>query len=206
VDRSRAARWRGWVWPVLIGVWCASTVTGIALLQRYKSTPAATSAPPMTWPAASHIERDASKLTLVLFAHPYCPCTRATMHELRALLDRVGDAVRVHVLFSVEEAELADAKDAELWKTAAAIPGVEVSADVGGAEARLFRATNSGHVLLFDGRGAQLFFGGITGARGHEGDNPGLSRLTAWIEEGHAELDQAPVFGCELMGVARGEP
>jgi hypothetical protein len=65
----------------------------------------------------------------------------------------------------------------DLWRSAAAIPGVTVRADPEGREAQRFGAVTSGHVLLYDRAGQLLFTGGITGSRGHEGDNAGCDRV-----------------------------
>jgi hypothetical protein len=86
----------------------------------------------------------------------------------------------------------------DLWDTAAAIPGVEVLADPGGREAALFGAATSGQTLLFDGSGTLRFEGGITGARGHEGDNAGRSSILALLRDDASDRPDTPVFGCPL--------
>jgi hypothetical protein len=88
----------------------------------------------------------------------------------------------------------------DLWKSAAAIPGVTVREDVNGAQARLFGAETSGYVLLFDTHGRLLFKGGITGSRGHAGDNAGENAIIAWSNGQAAGLDKTPVYGCSLLG------
>jgi hypothetical protein len=88
-----------------------------------------------------------------------------------------------------------------LWSDAAAIPGVTVVADDGGAELRRFGATTSGQTLLYSPEGRLLFAGGITESRGHGGDNAGRSAVTA-IVLGAAPAPDAPahtpVYGCSL--------
>ena len=56
--------------------------------------------------------------------------------------------------------------------------------DDDGAEARRFGAETSGQTLLYDEHGALLFSGGITGARGHAGDNAGRASLVALLNRG----------------------
>jgi hypothetical protein len=68
-----------------------------------------------------------------------------------------------------------------LWRSAAAIPGVSETVD-DGREARLFGAATSGQTMVYDRNGRLLFSGGITAARGHLGDNPGASAITALLE------------------------
>ena len=59
----------------------------------------------------------------------------------------------------------------------------------------------SGHALLFDRDGRLLFRGGITPARGHEGDNFGASAIAARLA-GRPARAEAPVFGCPIAGLA----
>jgi hypothetical protein len=86
-----------------------------------------------------------------------------------------------------------------LWQTAASIPGVEVAADQGGAMAARFGATTSGQAVLFSPAGDQLFSGGITGARGHQGENRGRNSVVAMVLGRPADTNQTPVFGCSLV-------
>ena len=57
----------------------------------------------------------------------------------------------------------------------------------------------SGHALLFDRDGHLLFSGGITPARGHEGDNFGASAIAARLA-GRPAPAETPVFGCPIAG------
>jgi hypothetical protein len=111
---------------------------------------------------------------------------------------RIGGQARAHVLFVRPRAADADWDKTALWQSAASIPGVIVHADPGGAEAALFRAVTSGQLIVYDPSGKLLFRGGITGARGHEGDNVGLARALALITGGRADQNESKVFGCAL--------
>ncbi|HWZ87201.1 MAG TPA: hypothetical protein VNW92_00075 [Polyangiaceae bacterium] len=185
-------------WAALVSAWFGCAAAGVVALQKYKSAPAAEEAPPVTWPVASRLSRVPGKPTLVLVAHPRCPCTRATVQELGVLMARAGSRVTAHVLFVKPTGVAEDWERTDLWRSAAAIPGVSVTADDGGHEAALFHAVTSGQVVLFDPAGRELFAGGITESRGHEGDNPGLARVVSLLVSGKAELAKAPVFGCAL--------
>jgi hypothetical protein len=183
---------------LLIGVcWGALTITGLALLWRYKSTPGM-AASAQRWPAGSHLSLAKDRPTLVMLAHPRCPCTRASITELSLLMARAGDRVAAHVLFIKPGGVDGSWQRTDLWKSAQAIRGVDVRADLDGQEARLFDASTSGQTLLFSPTGDQLFAGGITAARGHEGDNAGLTQLLALIDTPRAGAATSPVFGCPL--------
>ena len=91
----------------------------------------------------------------------------------------------------------------DLWRSAAAIPGVDVISDERGEEAQRFGALTSGQVLLFSTDGRLLFTGGITESRGHSGDNAGRSAIEALVlsPDAASSLKPAgtPVYGCSLF-------
>src|SRR5215472_11422328 len=114
-------------------------------------------------------------------------------------MDQSAGRIAAHVLF-VDPPGVSEGWDqTDLWSTAVAIPGVDVMRDRGGIEARRFGATTSGQVLLYDGAGRLMFRGGITSARGHEGDNVGRARIAALLAHSDATPRQSPVFGCPLV-------
>lgn len=106
--------------------------------------------------------------------------------------------VSAHVWF-LKPAEMAESwVKTDLWRTAEAIPGVIAHMDKDGNEARCFSARTSGQTLLYDSAGALLFQGGITLSRGHAGDNPGRTAITAMLMHGLSGPARTPVFGCAL--------
>jgi hypothetical protein len=56
----------------------------------------------------------------------------------------------------------------------------------------------SGAVLLYSSDGKLLFQGGITPARGHQGDSFGRQRILALLDGDAPDRRDAPVFGCAL--------
>lgn len=87
----------------------------------------------------------------------------------------------------------------DLWRTAAAIPGVTLMHDDDGREARRFGSATSGQTLLYDGDGVLRFSGGITGSRAHAGDNAGRRSLVALLSGGQPDRAATGVFGCPLF-------
>jgi len=136
---------------------------------------------------------------LLVFAHPRCPCTRATLAELGKLMTHQQGQVSVTVLFVTPRDPGAGWGPNGLWAAAEAIPGVRARADAGGEEAARFGAATSGQAALYGRDGALRFSGGITGSRGHEGDNPGLSALTEALGPAGGRGTNAPVYGCPLF-------
>jgi hypothetical protein len=180
--------------------WAVALAVGLGVMFRYETTEGATAAVPDTWPADSELPRDPGRATVVLFAHPMCPCTRASLRELAAIMadDRIdGDAI---VAFVHPESVGDRWDDSPSWQLAAEIPHATRFVDRDGVEAARFGAMTSGMVAVYDAGGALVFTGGITASRGHVGDNIGsravLARLIAAADEGV----EHPVYGCPLEG------
>jgi len=181
----------------LIGVaWLALVLGGLKFLLDYQSGAGRPAVAPQIWPATSRIERDPARATLVLIAHPHCPCTRATMAELEHVMARAANRLRCVVVFSIPPGRPEAWGHSELWRTAARIPGVERLADRDGVEARRFGTITSGQALLYDREGRLVFSGGITPGRGHAGDNAGRDAIVAFAlgEQRPAGLTAPPAL------------
>src|SRR3954462_14976657 len=180
-------------------LWLFMVTVGVGALWSYESTPGVSASAPGMWPSASRIKPDAERATLVMSAHPHCPCTRASINELARLMTQAQGRVTAYVLF-VKPAGFSDEwVQSDLWESAAAIPGVTPVMDDGGAEAGLFHAATSGQTVLYDAAGNLLFRGGIASARGHAGDNAGRTAIVSLLTSDEAEERGAPVFGCPLF-------
>jgi hypothetical protein len=154
------------------------------------------------WPVQSSIARQRGEATLLLFLHPKCPCSKATLTELdRVLTSLKVSSVRLPQIVVVSTIpETADKSWLETTTTQSAqlLPNAELYVDQGGHEAARFGATTSGFVLVFDEAGARTFAGGITEARGHEGSNIGSDRLADVLRGDTSHSHEIPAFGCRL--------
>jgi hypothetical protein len=180
-------------------IWLTAVVAALALIAKYANDPGRSGAIPHQWPAQSLIALDTDRPTLIMFVHPYCPCTRASLGELDSLMARCRGQFNAHVVF-VKPAGLGEFQaKSDLWRRASAIPGVTVHSDSSGSETRLFHPETSGQTVLYDRDGRLLFQGGITISRGHAGDNPGRSALVALLNHQLVNEVETPVFGCSLF-------
>lgn len=176
-----------WIAVVSLGGWWLSQRTWLA---------GAAAPPAPTWPAASG-PLTADRPVLVVFAHPHCPCSHATLAELAWVLDRCPGPVRVRIFLVVPENAGGGWEQTGLRDAAARLPGAELSTDSGGAVA-CFGARTSGQVFVYAANGQQLFTGGVTVGRGHRGANLGRTAVLAALQNGQAS-PPAPVFGCPLF-------
>jgi hypothetical protein len=181
-------------------LWLGGAGAGLGWLFRYSATAGAPAQAPSEWPAATRIARRPDTWTVLLFAHPHCPCTRASLGELAVLLAQArGASVRATVILAGAGEMPASWGDADLRTTAMGIAEVGLFEDEGGAEARRFGAYTSGQTLVYEPSGRLAFDGGITGARGHAGDNAGRETVRELLRgRKSAGGLSAPVFGCAI--------
>jgi hypothetical protein len=180
-------------------LWLVVVAAGIGGLWAYAGTPAPDAGAPAAWPTSSRLSRSAELPTLVMLAHPLCSCSRASLSELARLMTHLQGRVTAHVAFYRPPDVAAGWEVDDLWRIAEAIPGVQVSTDTGG-ELHAFGAAASGQALVYAADGRLLFAGGLTPARGHEGDNAGRRAVESLVVTGESETHTTPVFGCLLQG------
>ena len=191
---------------LLTSIWLAAVSFGAGILTEYEYTPGKATSIPSEWPLQSKLQRTAGQPTLVMFAHPDCPCTRASIGELAVLMTHCQNRVNAHVVFLYPKGSNENWLHTDSWLSAESIPGVVVQADEEGNEAAHFQATTSGQVVLYDAGGKLLFHGGITSSRGHYGDSTGLSDIVRLLNNEAASIHETPVFGCSLIDTQSGYP
>jgi hypothetical protein len=181
---------------LMLALWVLAIAAGFGVLVDYEQQPGQAAAAPPRWPAEAGLPFDRARINLVMFAHPQCPCSRASMAELEIIMSRCGDRVRATVCFSDPDREPATWTQSALWRRAAAIPGVQTMADPNGQIAARFASATSGQVFLFDREGRRIFSGGITGGRGHEGENRGRALVIALASGELCDGNATAVYGC----------
>jgi hypothetical protein len=191
---------RSCVQVVFLGLWFVAVAASYVFLLNYKGIPGSSGSTPEVWPRESMLNPEPNRPTLIMVAHPRCPCTVAGLDALADLLSHFPKRVGAHVLFVQPEGVRAGWEKDNLWHQAEAIPDVTVSADPLGREAKRFGAATSGHVLVYHPDGRLLLSGGITAARGHAGASLGLDRLFALFQGAETAPSSLPVFGCPLQG------
>ena len=179
------------IWVILVGV--ASFV-----MLNYDFTPGPASSAPSYWPESSTLSRQPGRSTILMFAHPRCPCTATSIDELRQILGKSTSPIDCQIIFLMPPNASQDWLASANVRAARAIKNVRVVND-GGEEARRFTVATSGHVLLFDESGRLAFSGGITGSRGHAGPNNGATTLLQSIKHQQAADHELPTFGCPLF-------
>lgn len=182
-----------------IALWFFTVVAGMGVVLEHAYTPGKSGDAPKTWPASTHVSLATSGPTLIMFAHPHCPCTRASLGELAKVAENCRGQFTTQVWFTKPSGTSDDWTNTAIWRQAAAIPGVMIYCDDLGTEASRFHAETSGETVLYDQTGKLLFQGGITLSRGHEGDNPARRAVEALLHRQISNQVQSAVYGCPLL-------
>ena len=182
---------RRYVLATAIVAWLGVVGLGVQTIHAYAARPGSRSATPRRWPQASELRHGG--VTVAMFVHPACPCTRASITELARALRGARGQVTVEI---VSSEPLTD----ELRARFTAIPTAHLRFDRDGREAARFGALTSGHVVAYDVTGRLAFSGGITPARGHEGANMGERSLAQLLAGAAPTVATRGVFGCGLHG------
>lgn len=180
-----------------IAVWLVGVIATFGYVWKYKSTPGTVGAVPVAWPADSAIIPVAGKPNLVVFTHPQCPCTRATIAELGRVASELGDRAQIHVVLVRPTDAPPHFEDGPIAERAARIGGVKLVVD-DGSEAKRFGSVTSGATVLYTSSGALAFHGGLTTARGHEGRSPAHTQIADVVLRDAGAALATPVFGCEI--------
>lgn len=184
---------------VVVGIWAAGVIAGLAGLGLYSAIPADAGTAPLTWPLAAHESQKPSKRTLVMFLHPHCPCSHASLSELTEITDRTHGMLEVHVYVVLPPGVSPDWASGEMALLAAKNPRARIIVDLDGVTTGRFQAAASGETFVYGHDGRLEFHGGITGARGHTGENAGRNAIVQLVHTGIAPVAGTEVFGCSLL-------
>ena len=180
-------------------LWVCGVVLGMWKVLDFEKTPAFVSGISGHWPPGVEISLAMEGFTLVMFVHPHCPCTTASLSELSSLMADCQGNLSADLFFLRPPGFSESWSRTDHWRNAGKIPGVRLFLDENGAVARRFHSATSGQSLLYDPRGMLLFQGGITDARGHAGDNVGRSSIRSIVRGEEPVSRKTFVYGCSLF-------
>lgn len=184
----------------VLATWAAVVAGTLFKLEVYEGRPGSPMAPVIAWPKGSALLPDPLRPTLLCFLHPQCPCSRATLDELDRLLTAQQGQATAYAVFIEPAGAPSGWLHTDLVRHAGRIPGVRVVRDYLGAECRLFGARISGDIALYSPGGkAEVFCGGITPSRGHEGESTGAREINSYLSTGRVTSHSSPAYGCSLF-------
>jgi hypothetical protein len=150
------------------------------------------------WPASTQCTLDSVKPTLLMFIHPKCPCSGASLIELADLKRRIGDRVQIQLVYLQPAGAPWECEETKHWVFGRELDPDSPFKDVAGEEHHRFGATTSGEVFVFLPDARLAFHGGITPARGHVGENAGSQAIESLVLHSKSAWRESAVFGCPL--------
>ena len=181
-----------------LGAWVALIASASVVLWRYSAAPGSTAEGPARIPAEFRDEERPDEFVLLMAVHPRCPCSRATIAELAKILTHSPRVCRPVLLAFKPGTEPDSWIETGLCRDARKL-GAEIRIDENGERAIAMGMQTSGQVLLYDPRGDLRYQGGITSARGHQGDNAGQRYVERILHGDDVPLAKLPVYGCSIV-------
>ncbi|TAE25034.1 MAG: hypothetical protein EAZ92_12815 [Candidatus Kapaibacterium sp.] len=200
-------------------LWAVCVCAGIGFFAWYDVRSTSQSAAPDELPATTQFVLPTEIPSVAMFLHPRCACSHASLAEFAKLAREFGNQATFRIIFfkpaSVELSWIEhDNLFAKAHTLASTLNNVHVSIDEGGKESERFHAEISGFIVAYNAAGKLLYNGGITGSRGHEGNNAGeavlrkilhdIVRTSAMPRSSEFQYSSviqsaiAPTFGCTL--------
>ncbi|HEY9757540.1 MAG TPA: hypothetical protein V6C97_20395 [Oculatellaceae cyanobacterium] len=208
VNTLRSKLLKGHIVLVSLAVLWVCSIAGFGYLIRYDMEEGSTGVVAAGWPSQTPLSLEGQGNTLVVFLHPQCPCSMATVTELAKVVDHYRAPLKIYadIANSYLDSKTKQLKcvgesqpgATRLVKYVSEIPGVQLVSDPDSKIATAFGAETSGYTMLYNQHGKLLFAGGITSSRGHEGDNDSADSLIAALKGESNRAASAPVFGCRL--------
>ncbi len=190
---TRSPRRTPWWGYGLVAFWAFGVLAGYTMVLQYHVRGAeqqqATREPAAAAPSGRR---------LLVFVHPKCPCSLASVRQLSRIISRDPTLpVEFHLFLPADASS--DWAQGAVWELASRIPTACLELDVDGALAASRHVEFSGHCILLNEHGECLFSGGVTPGRGHEGDSAGGNELLAAILTGRQAAATFDVFGCRIV-------
>ncbi|MEZ5427123.1 MAG: hypothetical protein R2747_12710 [Pyrinomonadaceae bacterium] len=182
------------VWMIVIGV-------GFVWITDYSSRPSLPANISPHLPEGVFPEAVSDRPKILLFVHPKCVCSRATMSELARMVSDTEGLSEIKIFFYKPAGQSEEWVKTDLWEKARRIPGVSIGT-MNEDQINKFGVVTSGQVILYDGGGDLVFSGGITLGRGHEGKSKGREAIETFLRGGRPEIREMAVFGCSLTSTA----
>ncbi|MBX3360034.1 MAG: hypothetical protein KF912_13170 [Phycisphaeraceae bacterium] len=188
----------------IVCLWLGMLGVGMGVIEHYANRPGPIGPVPAAHEPGIHEPR--TRPLARMYVHPRCPCSRASLLELAALMSSPGVVadVEIHVYRPADAPD--DWAKGRAWRIAEQIPRARVLIDPEAARAHADGALTSGHLVVRTAAGSLAFSGGITRSRGQHGPSPAHDRVLPLLRADRESDDTLtlgavtaatnPVFGC----------
>lgn len=175
-------------------IWTSLTLACFRVLTRYELT---TGPKGHIGDLPAELKPTGPENLILMALHPHCPCSEASVDELVQIYSRAPGRVKVTALVFKPSEESDDWIKTESLKSLERMhPRIVI--DTNGVLAARMGLATSGQVRVYNRKAELLYDGGITGGRGHRGDNEG-ERAVLQLVRGEAKTARCtPAFGCSF--------
>jgi len=185
---------------LILVAWGVAVVAFFGQLVSYSAQPGNDGHPPVQWPDNSALQRNANQWTVLIFAHPRCPCTRSNIAEFARLQSKLSDTPTTHLVLFHPADQNQEWTKGPIRTEATRIDGLRLFYDEAGTFTRDFGVQTSGHILAYSPDGSLAYSGGLTSSRAHEGMSQGAIELLNLLNgKREIRLTEYPVFGCSII-------
>lgn len=177
-----------------------SGLAGLLALGAYDSRPANQRGWQTSWPTSVPLAANRDSATTLMFVHPHCPCTVASVEQLLEVLKSAS--ARATLVVYEPDSVTSDWSQGPLLQLAAEYPQqLSLVRDPQGSLAAKFGACASGTCLVYGADLRLRYAGGLTLSRGHRGDNAGQATLLRILHDpiNAATAATFPIFGCSIV-------
>ncbi|CAD73292.1 MAG TPA: RedB [Rhodopirellula baltica] len=194
-------------WKIALSMLLLPGLVGMTQLVSYSSQPGdvGQSVPMLLPHSLSSVQsfEDANQTTVLVFYHPHCPCTRATIRCMERMIASFTSQPTIIAYAFVPSGETDHWIESETTDKLRSFGNVSIVADHNAKACRQFDVATSGHVLVYNDSKLS-FSGGITPSRGHEGNcDSGVAFLHSVNGESE-DRREWPVFGCAIVVPSEG--
>jgi hypothetical protein len=182
---------------VVSAIWLIATTYAYSVMMRFDTRPGMAGNPPLRWPATSQVKLAKAQRTLLVFLHPKCSCSRASISQLQNLQKRLPG--KFHTELVLWQPLNPSPSWNQLYRTdMGELTGTQVITDPGGRAAALFDVHTSGYVLLYGAGGDLQYAGGLTLARAFDLEGPGIVAMEQIMAGSKTTAAHRPVYGCSF--------
>jgi hypothetical protein len=193
---------------LVIAAWAVVIAGGALAVAEHDVTPGPPAAAHLSDAAPAGLGLVSGTWNIVMFIHPRCPCSAASLAELAGLSARCGDRLHTSIVIFRPTDKPDRWVHTPTYEAATHLAGATVKFDEDAAIARRMGAFTSGQAFVYDPAGRLAFSGGMTNARDCSGDSVGVERVAALVLQTGAPkgpVSHAAVFGCRIDSPYQGE-
>ncbi|MDA8792481.1 hypothetical protein N9N67_04500 [Bacteriovoracaceae bacterium] len=185
---------------IFICIWSIGIISGLVITYEYSLGSGEKSQLKSSWPNESSLKFNPGKYNLVMFLHPECTCSKASLFHFKEILSEIKhDNLDSKIIFTMPKEKEKEWINSALVKEVKEAGSIQLIFDQSSEEFKRFDAKTSGQAFLFSPSKDLLFNGGITDSRGHIGYNQGEDFIINTLNKRGLASKDVDVFGCDNL-------